>query len=352
MTGQPHVKSYRTIGLILILTIVMTGCGGGGGEDQNGSGSVRNGSEYYPILEDVKYDYIGQGNEFASFTAYNDYVSDNAVQQQVDNGGTSAVRVTRISDGKVIRVLSKGEIYYRENMLNQSVDEGEILLMEPLEKGTAWTLEDGSQRTITGVDAQITVPAGTYLCIEVTTEGKGGTNVDYYAKDTGLVKTVFQSGEMEVSSMLKSVEEKAARSQMVRFYYPDLLDGRIYYAEKEVTFKTNDDSAALLEEAYKGAVSEILGVTVTTQPAIRSLTLDAENTVRLDLNGTVSDTVQSGIPNEEIVLQCIADTFCGYYGSEQIVITINRKPYESAGIKMKENEPLTVNLEGITEKND
>jgi hypothetical protein len=330
----------------------MTGCGGGSGADQNGNNSEKTVSEYYPIREDVKYDYEGQGNEFASFTAYNDYVTKNAVQQQVDNGGTSTVRVTRIADGKVIRVLTKGEVYYRENMLTQSGDKGEVLLMEPLEKGTSWTLEDGSRRTITEIDTDITVPAGTYRCIEVTTEGKDSTTIDYYAKDTGLVKTVFRSGDMEVSSMLKAIEEKAARSQMARFYYPDLLDGKIYYAEKEVTFKTNDDSAALLEEIYKGVVSEVLGVTVTTQSAIRSLSLDAENQVRLDLNGTVSDTVTAEIPHEELVLQCIADTFGGYYGSGQVILTINGKPYESAGIKLKENEPISVKLDGITEKSD
>ena len=78
--------------------------------------------------------------------------------------------------------LSKGEVYYRENMLQETDGSDEVMLMEPLEKGTSWTLKDDSERTITGTDTKVTTPYGTFPCIEVVTEGKDGTTIHYYAK--------------------------------------------------------------------------------------------------------------------------------------------------------------------------
>ncbi len=111
-----------------------------------------------------------------------------------------------------------GKVYYRENMLQLGDGGEEVILMEPLKKGTAWTLEDGSTRSITGVNTDIKTPIGNFSCIEVITEGKNGMTIDYYAKDIGLVKTIFQSEGMEVSSTLMSMVEDAARKQTVRFY--------------------------------------------------------------------------------------------------------------------------------------
>lgn len=179
---------------------------------------------------------------------------------------------------------------------------------------------------------------------------KDSTTTDYYAKNIGLIKTLTSSGGIEISSTLKSVEENAVLAQQVRFYYPDPADGRIYYLEKEADFKTNDSTAKILEEKYRDAVQEVSGVVFPTDAAIKSLTLDEKNRVRLDLNDVFSsDSDLSGL-YERVALQCIADTFGGYYGSGEVIITVEGKPYQSKQIKMETDEPITVKLEGITEK--
>ncbi len=308
-------------------------------------------SDYFPIRENVKYIYEGRGNEFAGYEVYIDYTSEDRVQQRVENGGTVLVRVYQIKEGKLIEVFSKGETYYRENMLQRSDGTEEILLMEPLEKGASWTLEDGRQRTVTGISTRIDTPMRTYTAIEVVTEGGEGTTVDYYAKGIGLIKTIFRSGGMEVSSTLKSIEEDAAEVQTVRLYYPDIQTERIYYTDKEVTYRTNDDTAGILEEAYKGAVGDTLGVVVPTDAAIKSLALDGENRVRIDFNSAFVTDMNAGAGYEAMILQCIANTFGNYYQSEKVILTVEGKPYESGHIRMEEGRPLPVKLEGTIEKN-
>lgn len=310
----------------------------------------RTAADYFPIKENVNYVYEGKGNEFAGYTAYTEYTSEDRIQQRIDNGGTVAARVYEVKDGRVIRMLSKGEVYYRENMLEQSDGKEEVLLMDPLEKGATWTLKDGSQRTITGTSAEVKTPMGSFSCIEVVTESNDSATIDYYAKDIGLVRTIFQSGGMEVSSTLKSMEEDAVRTEKIRLYYPDIDSGKLYYQEKEVTWRTNDDTAGILEEAYKEAVDEDFGAVLPTGAAIRSLSLDEDNKVRLDFNSAFLTDMNAGAAYESMILQCIANTFGNYYNSEGVILTIEGEPYESGHIKMEEDEAIPVKLEGIKEK--
>ena len=55
-------------------------------------------------------------------------------EQRVDNGGTVIANVFELKDGKLTKLYSRGEAYYRENLLKLKNDEEEILLMEPLKK--------------------------------------------------------------------------------------------------------------------------------------------------------------------------------------------------------------------------
>jgi Sporulation and spore germination. len=307
-------------------------------------------ADYFPFRSNVKYTYEGKGNEFAGYEVYTDYTSKDRIQQDVENGGTVTARVYEVKGGKLIRTLSRGEIYYRENMLGQTDATEEVLLMEPLKKGTSWKLKDGGQRTITGLSTKIETPMGTFSTIEVITENDDGTTIDYYARNIGLVKTIFQSGGMEVSSALTSVEENAARKQTVKFYYPDTATGKIRYQEKEVAFHTNDETGKVLEEAYKSAVSDVMGVVLPTDAAIKSLSLDDKKRVHVDFNSAFSTDMNAGAAYETMILQSVADTFGNYYGTEEVILTVEGKPYESGNIKMQQDQTIPVKLEIINQK--
>ncbi len=307
--------------------------------------------DYFPITANARYVYEGQGNEYASYETFTDYAKENSLQQMVSNGGTVSARVYKIEEGKLIRTLSEGEVYYRENFLDEEDDDesGEILLKEPLEEGTSWTLDDGRQRTITDVSSQVKTPFGDYNAIEVLTEGDNGTNVDYYVRDVGLIKTIFQSGGLEVSSTLQSIEKDTVRTEMVNFYYPDSEDSQFQVQKKGVTYHTNDSTADILEDAYRDLVSGNLGIVFTTNAGIKSLSLDEDNRVRLDLNSAFVSEMNAGAGYEQTILQCVANTFGQYYNSEEVVLTIEGEPYESGHIKMEEDQAIKTNFNDVKE---
>ncbi|MGJ7922640.1 GerMN domain-containing protein [Neobacillus sp. LXY-4] len=304
---------------------------------------------YYPIKKNARYIYEGAGNEFASFDIYTDYVSGTKFQQRINNGGSVLARVLELKDGKLIKVYSRGEAYYRENHLNTADDNQEILLMEPIKKGTTWTLKDSRVRTITATSVAISTPTGNYQALEVTTESDNDKTIDYYAKNIGLVKSVFISGGNEITSTLSKIEENVPLIQNINFYYPNINDGKIYYKSKPVSFYTNDITRKVVAEAYKQAANNQVGIVFSANTMINSLYLNKDQHVYIDLNQKFIDEMVAGAGYEGMILQSIANTFGQYYNSERVYITIDNKLYESGHISMKKGEYLKVQFENTVE---
>lgn len=325
----------------------------------NNSNNVKNVSEeptpqtlsikdYFPIKENTKYVYQGIGNEYASYDVYIDYTSENKVQQRVNNGGTVSVKVIEIKDGKITRLLSKGEAYYRENLLEVKGDE-EILLMEPLVKGTSWKLKNSSVRTITDISKDVTTPSGNYKAIEVTTENGSDKTIDYYAKDVGLVKSVFTSGGSEITSSLSKIEENVPLIQKISFFYPNVTDDKIYYKDKDISFKTNDITRQVIAANYKESVDKKLGVVFSQNTKINSLYLNKDGMVYIDLNKAFITDMNAGSGYESMILQSIANTFGKYYNSEKVILTVDNNLYESGHIIMEKGQYIKVNYKDAIE---
>ena len=298
--------------------------------------------DYFPIKDNVRYVYEGMGNEYAFYDVYIEYTAQGLVQQRVDNGGTVIARVYEVKDGKLTSLLSLGETYYRENMLDRSDDTKEVLLMEPLEAGTTWKLADGSERTITKVNADVTTPLGSYKAIEVVSKGNKDTVTDYYVKDIGLVKTVMTGQDYEISSSLKEIEENANRIELIQFYFPGDND-KLNKVEKEVSFRTNDETGQILGDTYKEAGPGNLGVVFSKNTKIYRLILNKENKVEIDLNSAFRTEMNAGSGYEGMILQSVADTFGKYYNVQEIILTIEGKPYASGHFEFKEGETIKVN---------
>lgn len=342
-------KSFLLVSMLL-LSILLFGCTSQGNLNNENKNTTKTPvaeqlaiKDYFPIKENVRYVYEGSGNEYASYDVHIDYTSDDKVQRRVNNGGTVIAEVIALKDGKLTKLVSKEEAYYRENLLQTSGDEGEILLMEPLKKGTSWKLKDSRVREITNTNVDITTPAGKYKAIEVVTENSGGKTIDYYAKNIGLVKSVFVSGDMEVTSSLSKIEENVSLVQTISFFYPNLNDGNLYYKDKEVSFKTNDITKEVLASAYKETMGNNLEKVFSKNTKINSLYLNKDGMVYIDLNREFITEMNAGALYESMILQSIANTFGKYYGSEKVVLTIDNKLYESGHIAFKKDEFLEVN---------
>jgi hypothetical protein len=306
--------------------------------------------DYFPFRENTKYVYEGEGNEYASYTVVTDYLEDDSVQLRTDNGGSETIQVLENKNGELTQVFFRGEAYYRENVIGKTEGEEEILLKEPLVKGTEWTLSDNTKRYISDVDVAIDTPYGTFKALEVTTEREEDTVKDYYALEVGLVKSVFIAGENEITSTLSDIKEDVTFNQTIRFYYPNVDKDVIYFEEKQISFRTNDVTREKLEEAVKDLSKDEFDQVLSENTKINSLFLDKDNIVNVDFSKELVDEMNAGAGYEAKILQCITNTLGNYYGANEVYITVDGKPYESGHILMKQGETFKVSLDDVMEQ--
>ena len=299
--------------------------------------------DYYPFTDNTIYEYAGNGNEYANYTIWVDYIENNRAQIRKNNGGTELVTVLENKDGELRSVLSREETYFRENFTTKQGKVEEIFLKEPLVKGTSWTAADGSKRYISNTDVDIKTNAGSFKAIEVTTEGKNYKKQDYYGLNSGLVKTVFTSEGIEVTSTLNETKKDTPLVQNVRIYYPSGDDMKLYYVEKQISFNTNDITRLTLEKIFKESPKKDVGTLLGPNVNIKSLYLN-NGVVYVDFSQNFVKEMNAGSTYELNILQAITNTLGNYYGVDKVYITIEDKPYSSGHILMKKGETFSVDL--------
>lgn len=334
---KKNIRICITVTLVVLLGVSLLG-GFSALAASATAGSVK---DYFPVKPNTRYMYEGSGSEYAFYDVVLDYSQGAKMQQRVDNGGTVMAKVIEVKDGIAKLVYTRPEVYYRENFLTQKKNASEILLKEPLRAGTKWKLPDGRERRISRISVSISTPSGDYKALEVITKSKDSTTTDYYAKNVGLVKTVFKSGDSEVSSTLEKIEKDKPFVQTIRFFYPDANGDRVLSVEKQVSFRTNDITRIVLAQAYKDALVNKSKV-FSKNTKINSLYLNRDGMVYIDLNRAFVTEMNAGSGFESLILQSVANTFGVYYGVERVYLTIDNKLYESGHIALKKGQYLKV----------
>ncbi len=160
--------------------------------------------QFFPLNEGNKWEYLGEGNEYASFIREVVFTSGNLGQIREDNGGAVSVAVFEVSEDTVTRVFFQGEVYDRVNLLDRQPNEKNVVLKSPLQAGTKWKVPNG-EREIIDTGATVNTPAGRFdNCIKVKITGQHSTLYEYFKDGTGMVKREFVSGETRVTSTLKN----------------------------------------------------------------------------------------------------------------------------------------------------
>lgn len=330
---------------LIISALILTSCDNGNIAEEPNVPDALNIEDYFPLIENTKYTYKGEGNEFASYTVYIDYLKDNRIQTRTNNGGSELVRVLELKEGQLSELFFRGETYFRENFIDDQYNTGKILLKEPLEKGKSWSSGENSTSTITSINKEVVTPEGNVEAIEVTTEGQQGTTIEYYAKDKGLVKIVNKGDGYEVTSTLSSIEKNVPLSQTVTLFYPDIDGINLRSVDVQVSFNTNDEPKTVIENTVKDlSVFDI----ISPNTKINELYFDnEENSVHIDLSKEFTTEMNAGSGFEAMILKSLANTLGTYYGVQNIYLTIDGGPYESGHILMEEDEPLTVDYTNI-----
>jgi predicted DNA binding CopG/RHH family protein len=336
----------KLLSIMLISALLLAACNKGNvdGEPNNIPNTLKI-EDFFPLTENAKYTYNGEGNEFASYTVYIDYVTDNRIQTRTNNGASEIVRVLEINNGQLTELFSRAETYFRENFTDDEYTGGKVLLKEPLKEGNSWSLDENSTTTITGISKEVVTPQGNFETIEVTTENSQGTTIEYYAKDKGLVKSITKGEGYEVSSTLADIENNVPLVQTVTLFYPDIDGINLNTVDVQVSFNTNDEPKDVIEQMVKDlSFYEMLSKNTKINELYFN---EKENSVHVDLSKEFVTEMNAGAAFEGLILQSVANTLGTYYGVQNIFLTIDGGPYESGHILLEEGEPLTADYSNI-----
>lgn len=336
MKRKKHLISLISLCLLAISLLLLQGCG-----SQNNPTDSDKISDYYPFTQNVTMKYEGTGSEYASYTAFPDFISDDksTIQIRVNNGGTETVSVLKNKEGQLTKVYGVAETYYKENLTDEKSNANEIILKEPLTKGTKWTLTDGSVREITGVDVSVNTPSGDYKTLEVTTTADGDTTqMDYYAKGVGLVKAVSILGEDQIVSALQETSTGPGYDFTLKLFNFKVTDTDVVSISEDspVTLKTNETVLPFLSDSFKR-----LGL-MSSDTTLNSLWIEPGSSMAtIDFSKEFVTKMNAGTTKETGVLDSVVNTVGYYFQVQKVILTIDGQPYSSGHILMKEGEAMS-----------
>ena len=155
--------------------------------------------------------FLGEGNEYASFTLRTVYLEGEHIAVYEDNGGTVMLKVYRLSKEKIDLVLEQGEFYE-----DYSATAEELEALGPIRTYLTFPLEIGTvigERTVIETDAIVETPFENFEQVTVLESGgeEGSIVKTYFAEGYGEVKREFRMQEEEqeefvVTSVLEKIE--------------------------------------------------------------------------------------------------------------------------------------------------
>ena len=337
------MKKFLFLSLLLLMMILSSCTSPSPGTDNNTNPVI---ADYFPLKGNILMDYEGIGNEYAEETTYVDYLTDDTIQIRAMNPGTTMAKVYRIENGELRMVYSLGEYYYLSDFTGLSNENTDVLLKEPLEVGTEWLSSDGQKRYISDTDKTIDTPAGSFETLVVTTEGDESTTYYYFAKDIGIVKKEFVSGEFTVTTTLKTIAENAQNEITINFYYPDFDNEKTGFTSKTISYSTNDNLISAFEDNFKSPPNDQLTAIMSNNTKINNMYLNMENSMAyIDFSPELVSDMNAGTSLEGLILQSIVNTMGSYYGIEKVYIYLDGKPYESGHFMLTEDTWFSPNYD-------
>ncbi len=152
----------------------------------------------------------GEGNEFAQFTVRTVYLADDHIATYEDNGGTTVLKVYRLSDDAADLVLEQGD-YYEE--YEPSLEELQDL--EPIARYFELPIEVGDKmdgKEVVQTDALAETPYENFenAFLAENIEEEGAIVRSYFVEGFGEVKQEFimvdEAEEFRVTSSLETIE--------------------------------------------------------------------------------------------------------------------------------------------------
>ena len=312
---------------------------------------------WFPRLENTLLEYEGEGMEYSSFTRYPQFAHDDTLQMLESTGGTDVAIIYEYTENQIEEVFIRPETYFREDFVDTGLESEHsgfnIILQAPIEVGHSWESPNGTTSEITEVGIEMDTPMGTVEAIGVTTIFEDGIEVSYYGEGIGLIQREMVQGddeETKVTSRLTAFEGNKAEEIPLTVYGVDDQALGINAVPVTMSLMTNDPARLTLASLMRGESPETEGLYLLTEGVeINYMYLGHDGIVHVDFSSELVNEMNAGSGTEGLLLQSIANTIGGYYGVQEIALTVDGGSYESGHILLEEGDTLTVDHSNVNQ---
>jgi spore germination protein GerM len=102
-----------------------------------------------------------------------------------------------------------------------------------------------------------------------------------------------------------------------------------------------------LQEKLSKNVNDDLLVLASSNTRINSMYLGDDGIAYIDFSAELVTEMNVGAGYEGLILQAITNTVGNYYGTDEVYITVDGKPYESGHLLMMEGETFQVDMSRV-----
>lgn len=160
---------------------------------------------YFP-QENKVFKYNG-GFEGGGYTRETVMTDEEKIQIYETSTAANVVKVYTVNEEEAALVIFEEEYNRDKSYLNEGNNINEVILRSPVKIGTSWTNQSDKISAITGVNIDVSTPAGVFSTIEITTKVDNAVIKEYYAPKIGLVKSEYKADNFEMLSELIKIED-------------------------------------------------------------------------------------------------------------------------------------------------
>jgi len=334
-------KKYLTAILLLVLTLSLCGLLAACGDKGTGQVSFTV-AELTPILANTIYEYTEAEERLDGWSYFWETTDGPYYQRRVaDSIGPRWVELYLLTDEDFALVYGNEVPYtlYHQYFANEPPNMGSMILRGTIELGAEWLFaawESGDYDTaeVTAVGLNVKTPFATFRdAVEITINYyTGETAKQYYAKDYGLVRTVFYNEDGEVASefVLANIIENTVFKTEAPFFFPD-ENGELDFEVVTIEYTTHANFNEIFLNTAREFYSNKFGIEINGDLQINSVRFNRdpdELTVNIDFSAELTDELKKAGERVDEFLTAVKFTVSNFYRAfHDVVITVDGEAF-------------------------
>lgn len=143
--------------------------------------------------------------------------------------------------------------------------------------------------------------------------------------------------------------KESVKEANAKIYYYDVVTDKVVYINKVIEIEDNKTATALVNELKKSPNDDI-SPSISSEIILNSANVDKDtSTITVDFSSNFVRAQNLGAGAESSTLTAICNTFGSYFNVDNVIITLDGKPYSSGHILKAEGEAFKVDLKSSIE---